>query len=232
MPTYDPYNVSVSAYDPTSPYYNPNALGNRPLFMPGGMGTGQPWQSQWQSPYVQQYVQPSYYTGYGTAPTVGFPSPLVQYLQNMQGQGAITPLTQLLTQYGYPSQTTSQLLYPMTLMEQQYALRQRGLEKGIEEAKKLAKEYGLDPQGAASMAERLAAVKSLPIQQTLDAAIRTIENQYARGGASLGTGYDSAIAEALGAAQAAAREQRVLAETQLIPNALQMLLRTISAMSI
>jgi len=224
MPTYDPYNVSVSAYDPTSPYYNPYALGNRPFFVPGGMGTAQ----QWQSPYMQ----PSYYTGYGTAPTAGLPSSLSQYLQNMQTQGGLTPLSQALTQYGYPQQTASGLLYPMTLMEQQYALRQRGMEKGIEEAKKLAKEYGLDPQGAASMAERLAAVKSLPIQQTLDAAIRTIENQYARGGASLGTGYDRAIAEALGAAQAAAREQRVLAETQLIPNALQMLLRTISAMSI
>jgi hypothetical protein len=78
-----------------------------------------------------------------------------------------------------------------------------------------AKQLGLDPSTASSMAEQMASVKDLTTQRESDAAMQAIRNQLARGGMGLSSEGDKLTADVLGSTAAQERSNRTMAEIQM-----------------
>jgi antitoxin component of RelBE/YafQ-DinJ toxin-antitoxin module len=198
-----PVSQSLSAYNPQGQGFNPQALGNQGFFIPSGMGTA----SQ------QSYPQGSPVS-----------SALQQYFQGQGGGGAGAGQIGQMMGAGAGTQDMATQL---ALMNAQFGLQQQGSEAKMGRAQGVAKQLGLDPSMASSMAEQMAAVQSLPIQREKDAAMQAIRNREARGGMGISSEGDKLEADVMGASASALRSSRTMAELQMRQWMTQMLAQTL-----
>lgn len=211
-----PVSQSLSAYNPQGQGFNPQALGNQGFFIPSGMGT----QGQGQQPYGQQSPVSSALQQYFGQPG-GQMGPGGGPVGTMMGAGAGTPdmatqLALMQAQFGL-GQQTAQAQYGLQQQgaEAQYGREQKGAEAKMGRAQATAKQLGLDPSTASSMAEQMASVQSLPVQREKESAMQAIRNQLARGGMGISSEGDRLTADVLGSTAAQERSNRTMAEVQM-----------------